>query len=56
MAIDSPVDLQDGVPRAPIILDSLLRQEGLLDVFHRDRLVACPSIFAKLGQAFSHRL
>ena len=45
--IDSPADLQGGVPRAPIVVDSLLRQEGLLDVFHRDRLVACPSVFVK---------
>ena len=47
IAIDSPADLQGGVPRAPIVVDSLLRQEGLLDVFHRDQLVACPSVFVK---------
>ena len=49
VAIDPPADLQGGVPRAPIVVDSLLRQEGLLDVFHRDRHVACPSVFAKSG-------
>ena len=33
--IDTPVDLQGNVPHAPIMMNGLLRQEGLLDVFHR---------------------
>ena len=45
-SIDAPVDLVGSVPRAPIMVDGLLRQEGLLDVFHQGRLVACSSVFS----------
>ena len=29
------------------MIDDLLHQEGLLDMYHRMRLVACPSVFSK---------
>ena len=45
-SILAPPNLQGEVIRAPLYIDGHLRQEGLFDMFHRQRLIACPSVFA----------
>jgi len=47
--IEEPASLQGSAARAPLVINGLLRREGLLDVHHPRRLVACPSVFAKSG-------
>ena len=47
--IDSPVSLQGAVPRSPIVVDGLLRREGLLDLHHPRKHIAVPSVFAPSG-------
>ena len=51
--IDAPAPLQGAVARAPIVVEGLLRREGLWDVHHPAGLVACPSVFASSGLAGS---
>ena len=46
-AMETPPPIDGDLPRAPVVVDQLLRQEGLLDMYHRMRLVACPSVFSK---------
>ena len=45
--IEAPPPIDGDVAHAPLVVDQLLRQEGLLDMYHRMRFVACPSVFAK---------
>ena len=45
-SIPPPPNLQGEVLRAPLFVEGHLRQEGLLDMFHRQRLVACPCVFS----------
>jgi hypothetical protein len=44
--LDAPAKILGDVLRAPIKVDGLLRQDGLLDAFNRHLLVACPSVFS----------
>ena len=45
--IEAPPPIDGDVPRTPLVVDQLLRQEGLLDMYHRMRFVACPSVFSQ---------
>ena len=45
--IETPTPLQGDFPWAPVVVNGLLRLDGLLEVFHRDRFLACPSVFSK---------
>ena len=45
-SIPEPVKLQGQVPRAPVVVDGLMRTEGLLNVYLKHRVVACPSVFS----------
>ena len=45
--MEAPPPIDGDFPRAPVVVDQLLRQEGLLDMYHRMHLVACLSVFSK---------
>ena len=46
MAIERPCDLGHPITHTPIILDGLLRREGLFDVHRPHQDIACPSVFS----------
>ena len=52
--LKTPPPLQGAFPRAPVVVNGLLRSDGLLDVFHHDRFLACPSVFSKKKWVKSH--
>ena len=37
---------QEQVPRAPVVVDTLLRTKGVLNVHLKHRVVACDSVFS----------
>ena len=45
-SIPKPCPLGRPLARTPILVDSLLRREGLFDVHHPNYHIACPSVFA----------
>ena len=48
-SIDEPPPLQGSVARTPIVVEGLLRREGLFDVHNPTQSVACPSVFVRSG-------
>ena len=49
--IDSPPALPTETRHSPVLMDSLLRQEGLYNVFRPDLHIACPCMFKATGWA-----
>ena len=49
--IEFPCPIDEPILRAPIVRDSMLRLEGLFDVFDPSVPVACPCIFKATGWA-----
>ena len=49
--IDSPPALPTETRHSPVLTDSLLRQEGLYNVFRPDLHIACPCMFKATGWA-----